>query len=82
MLHPEVRSASDKVSMCNFWANRLCCEAADRAMQVLAASVIPGTRPRAHLPPPPSLRITEGRRKSRCARWPAICSFHGPQQEA
>jgi acyl-CoA dehydrogenase len=27
-------SASDKVSMCNFWANRLCCEAADRAMQV------------------------------------------------
>jgi acyl-CoA dehydrogenase len=25
---------SDKVSMCNFWANRLCCEAADRAMQV------------------------------------------------
>lgn len=27
-------SSSDKVSMCNYWANRLCCEAADRAMQV------------------------------------------------
>ncbi|MEW6270186.1 MAG: acyl-CoA dehydrogenase family protein [Thermodesulfobacteriota bacterium] len=27
-------AASDKVSMCNYWANRLCCEAADRAMQV------------------------------------------------
>ncbi|MCB1749102.1 MAG: acyl-CoA dehydrogenase family protein [Gammaproteobacteria bacterium] len=27
-------SVSDKVSMCNFWGNRLCCEAADRAMQV------------------------------------------------
>ena len=27
-------AASDKVSMCNFWANRLCCDAADRAMQV------------------------------------------------
>jgi alkylation response protein AidB-like acyl-CoA dehydrogenase len=27
-------SVSDKVSMCNFWSNRLCCEAADRAMQV------------------------------------------------
>jgi len=27
-------AASDKVSMCNFWSNRLCCEAADRAMQV------------------------------------------------
>ena len=25
---------SDKVSMCNYWSNRLCCEAADRAMQV------------------------------------------------
>ena len=29
-----VWSASDKVSMCNYWSNRLCCEAADRAMQV------------------------------------------------
>jgi acyl-CoA dehydrogenase len=27
-------SASDKVSMCNYWSNRMCCEAADRAMQV------------------------------------------------
>ena len=27
-------SVSDKVSMCNYRANRLCCEAADRAMQV------------------------------------------------
>jgi acyl-CoA dehydrogenase len=27
-------TVSDKVSMCNYWANRLCCEAADRAMQV------------------------------------------------
>ncbi|KAB7644485.1 acyl-CoA dehydrogenase family protein [Polymorphobacter fuscus] len=28
------RELSDKVSMCNYWANRLVCEAADRAMQV------------------------------------------------
>ena len=35
MAKPEVeKQLSDKVSMCNFWANRLCCEAADRAMQV------------------------------------------------
>jgi len=27
-------SASRQVSQCNYWANRLCCEAADRAMQV------------------------------------------------
>ncbi len=27
-------AVSDKVSMCNYWSNRLCCDAADRAMQV------------------------------------------------
>ena len=35
MPKPEIeRRLSDKVSMCNYWANRLVCEAADRAMQV------------------------------------------------
>ncbi|MCX7273483.1 MAG: acyl-CoA dehydrogenase family protein [Burkholderiales bacterium] len=35
MPKPEVeKRLSDKVSMCNYWANRLCCEASDRAMQV------------------------------------------------
>ena len=35
MPHKEVETQlSDKVSMCNYWANRLVCEAADRAMQV------------------------------------------------
>ena len=35
MSKPEVaRRLSDKVSMCNYRANRLVCEAADRAMQV------------------------------------------------
>ncbi|KAE9400068.1 acyl-CoA dehydrogenase/oxidase C-terminal [Gymnopus androsaceus JB14] len=28
------RNISDKVSMCNYWANRLCTQAADRAIQV------------------------------------------------
>jgi acyl-CoA dehydrogenase len=28
------REISDKVSICNYWGNRLCCEAADCAMQV------------------------------------------------
>ena len=27
-------AVSDKVSMCNYWSNRFCCDAADRAMQV------------------------------------------------
>jgi acyl-CoA dehydrogenase len=35
MDHKEVeRQLSDKVSMCNYWANRLVCEASDRAMQI------------------------------------------------
>ncbi|WP_426164677.1 acyl-CoA dehydrogenase family protein [Sandarakinorhabdus sp. DWP1-3-1] len=35
MEHKQIeREISDKVSMCNYWANRLVCEAADRAMQV------------------------------------------------
>jgi acyl-CoA dehydrogenase len=34
MPHKEVeRQISDKVSMCNYWANRLVCQAADQAMQ-------------------------------------------------
>ncbi len=39
-------SQSDKVSMCNYVANRLCCDAADRA----------------HLPPPPPVPHHRGRR--------------------
>ncbi|KAF2491355.1 acyl-CoA dehydrogenase NM domain-like protein [Lophium mytilinum] len=35
MPHAEIeKKLGDKVSMCNYWANRLCCEAADRAIQV------------------------------------------------
>ena len=35
MDHKEIEhQLSDKVSMCNYWANRLVCQAADRAMQV------------------------------------------------
>ena len=34
MEHKEVeQKISDKVSMCNYWANRLCTQAADRAIQ-------------------------------------------------
>ncbi|ELR06028.1 hypothetical protein VC83_05718 [Pseudogymnoascus destructans] len=35
MPHRDVeKKLIDKVSMCNYWANRLCCESADRAIQV------------------------------------------------
>ena len=56
-------SQSDKVSMCNYWANRLCCEAADRAMQVHGGlGYSPPQAVRAHLPPPPPLPHHRGRR--------------------
>lgn len=65
------RQLSDQVAMCNFWANRLCCQAADRAIQVSsrhesASSVtdcldswrrwiLPSLSLRTHLPPLPTL---------------------------
>jgi alkylation response protein AidB-like acyl-CoA dehydrogenase len=42
-------SQSDKVSMCNYWANRLCCEAADRAMQVHGGMGYSRHRPFEHI---------------------------------
>ena len=33
--HAEIETRlGDKIGMCNYWANRFCCEAADRAIQV------------------------------------------------
>jgi acyl-CoA dehydrogenase len=49
-------SQSDKVSMCNYYSNRLCCEAADRAMQVFGGhGLLAAHALRAHLPAPPPL---------------------------
>ena len=42
-------SASDKVSMCNYYANRLCCEAADRAMQVHGGVGLQPAQPFEHI---------------------------------
>ena len=54
--HGGHRRSRDQISMCNYRANRLVCEAADRAIQVhggLGYTRAPAVR--AHLPPPPSL---------------------------
>ena len=37
-------AVSDKVSMCNYWANRLCCEAATCDAVFQAGWAAPGTR--------------------------------------
>ena len=42
-------SVSDRVSMCNYRANRLCCEAADRAMQVHGGLGYSRPRPFEHI---------------------------------
>ena len=42
-------SQSDRVSMCNYCANRLCCEAADRAMQVHGGLGYTRTKPFEHI---------------------------------
>jgi alkylation response protein AidB-like acyl-CoA dehydrogenase len=61
-------SVSDKVSMCNLWANRLCCEAADRAMQVHGGLGYSRHKPFEHLyRHHRRYRITEG-------AAPVICS--------
>ena len=76
MPKPEVeKRLSDKVSMCNYWANRLCCEAADRAMQVHGGLGYSRHKPFEHIyRHHRRYRITEGPRRSRCARWPGTCS--------
>lgn len=66
---------SDRVSMCNFWANRLCCEAADRAMQVQAAWAIRATsRSSTSTATTAAIASPKAARRSRSARWRASCS--------
>ena len=81
MLQPEVeRTLSDRVSICNYWANRLCCEAADRAMQVHGGIGYSRHKPFEHIyRHHRRYRITEGMRRSRCARW---FGFIGPRKNA
>ena len=69
-------AVSDKVAMCNYRANRLVCDAADRAMQVHGGHRLFAPQAlRAHLPPPSPLPDHGGRRRrSRCVAWRSTCS--------
>ena len=62
-------AVTDRISMCNYRANRLACDAADRAIQVHGG--IGYTRAhavRAHLPPPPPLPDHRGLRGDAAAQ--------------
>lgn len=84
MPHPEVeKRLSDKVSMCNYWANRLCCEAADRAMQVHGGIGYSRHKPFEHIyRHHRRYRITEGAEEIQMRKVGAyLFGYLGPRRE-
>ncbi len=84
MSKPEVeKKLSDKVSMCNYWANRLVCEAADRAMQVHGGIGYSRHKPFEHIyRHHRRYRITEGSEEiqmRKVAAW--LFGYLGPKRE-
>ncbi len=83
MEHKEIeRTISDKVSMCNYWANRLVCEAADRAMQVHGGIGYSRHKPFEHIyRHHRRYRITEGSEEIQIRRVAgALFGFWGAQR--
>lgn len=83
MAHTEVESRlSDKVSMCNYWANRLCCEAADHAMQVHGGIGYSRHKPFEHIyRHHRRYRITEGSEEIQMRKVAAyLFGFIGPRR--
>lgn len=84
MPHPEVeKRISDKVSMCNYWANRLCCEAADRAIQVHGGIGYSRHKPFEHIyRHHRRYRITEGTEEIQMRKVAAfLFGYLGPRRE-
>lgn len=84
MPHPEVEMRlSDKVSMCNYWANRMCCEAADRAMQVHGGIGYSRHKPFEHIyRHHRRYRITEGSEEVQMRKVAGhLFGFMGPRRE-
>ncbi|MGR4892176.1 acyl-CoA dehydrogenase family protein, partial [Sphingopyxis sp. LARHCG72] len=77
------RTLSDKVSMCNYWANRLCCEAADRAMQVHGGIGYSRHKPFEHIyRHHRRYRITEGAEEIQMRKVAAfLFGFMGPRKD-
>ncbi|MEO7027646.1 MAG: acyl-CoA dehydrogenase family protein [Caulobacteraceae bacterium] len=85
MPHKDVeRQISDKVSMCNYWGNRLCCEAADRAMQVHGGIGYSRHKPFEHIyRHHRRYRITEGSEEIQMRKVAAfLFGYLGPRREA
>ncbi|HMN78466.1 MAG TPA: acyl-CoA dehydrogenase family protein [Burkholderiaceae bacterium] len=85
MPKPEVeKRLSDKVSMCNYWANRLCCEAADRAMQVHGGIGYSRHKPFEHIyRHHRRYRITEGSEEIQMRKVAGhLFGFMGPKKQA
>jgi len=81
MDHKQIEhTLSDKVSMCNYWANRLCCEAADRAMQVHGGIGYSRHRPFEHIyRHHRRYRITEGAEEIQIRKVAAyLFGYSGP----
>lgn len=84
MDHKEVeRTISDRVSMCNYWSNRLCCEAADRAMQVHGGIGYSRHKPFEHIyRHHRRYRITEGSEEIQMRKVGAyLFGYAGPRKE-
>ena len=85
MAKPEVEKyLSDKVSMCNYWANRLVCEAADRAMQVHGGIGYSRHKPFEHIyRHHRRYRITEGAEEIQMRKVGAwLFGYAGPRRHA
>jgi alkylation response protein AidB-like acyl-CoA dehydrogenase len=78
------RELSDKISMCNYWANRLVCEAADRAMQVHGGIGYSRHKPFEHIfRHHRRYRITEGSEEIQMRKVAAyLFGFMGPRKAA
>ncbi|KAJ5928197.1 hypothetical protein N7466_007153 [Penicillium verhagenii] len=77
------RTLSDQVSMCNFWANRLCCQAADRAIQIHGGDGYSRHYPFEHIYRHfRRYRITEGAEEIQMRKIAAyIFGFAGPKKK-
>ena len=85
MPHREVeRQVSDKVSMCNYIGNRLCCDAADRAMQVHGGIGYSRHKPFEHIyRHHRRYRITEGSEEIQMRKVGAfLFGYLGPRRKA